>query len=206
MFDKEYSSMDDIYRVLSNEYPGYKILKYPNWEKDCHKYEWQSFMVFEYNGNKYLSDLTAIGNGGWLGLDTYRITNVLKIKNTYVEKVDVVKYEFWMIGYLCGDNLYYDLSDVKGESYIKVDVSEIDFTFMLSNNINRNHIKKFIELKLDSEYYKYLCANGTIDNLLDNLENIKDSVNKYANYLLTNKLNEINKVVILKEIKDDVSI
>lgn len=33
MFDDEYNSMDDIYTVLSNEYPGYKILKYPNWEK-----------------------------------------------------------------------------------------------------------------------------------------------------------------------------
>lgn len=111
-----------------------------------------------------------------------------------------------MIGYLCDDNLYYDLSDVKGKSYTKVDVSQIDFTYMLSNNINRNHVRKFIKLKLDDEYYNYLCDNGTIDNLLDNLDNIKDNVNKYANYLLTNKLNEINKVVILKEIKDDVSI
>ena len=65
-------------------------------KRGVHKYTWQSDLVIEFEpGTILLFKITAIGNGGWLGYDEYRITEVHEVRGTRLG--DPVRSTVWIL-------------------------------------------------------------------------------------------------------------
>ena len=96
--NKVFNEESNIHSAI-REYLKKGIVRQPiDFKRGVHKYTWQSDLVIEFEpGTILLFKITAIGNGGWLGYDEYRITEVHEVRGTRV--VEGQRIVEWLLCY-----------------------------------------------------------------------------------------------------------
>lgn len=90
---KEYRNLDELINDLQlNFYPECSIVEYPKWNKGIHEYTWEGNLVFSYFNSLYLVNISARGNGGWLGIDECNVISIKPVKHLTHDIIEVKKY------------------------------------------------------------------------------------------------------------------